>query len=63
MKGMKTREMEKLLLDNNFVMVRSNGHKVFSNGKVQVALSHQKEVSNGVVRKIKTILRKQNEII
>lgn len=50
MKPLKLKELVSLLEYNGFVLVRSNGHMVYANGIVRLAIAHQRIVSPGVVR-------------
>ena len=57
MKPMKTKDVEILLKKNNYLLIRSNGHKVFSNGKSSVAIAHDRVQSVGVMRTIYKTLK------
>ena len=52
MKQMRLIEVVRLLSENGFVMLRSNGHMVYGNGTVRVALAHDRNVAPGVVRQV-----------
>lgn len=49
---MKNKDLIRILKDNNFMLVRSNGHEIYSNGQISVAVPHGKEHSKGLVRRI-----------
>jgi len=57
MKPMRLNEAVKLLESNGFVLIRSNGHKVYAKGSVRVAIAHQPIVSVGVVRSVVKAVR------
>ena len=57
MKPMKLLEVIKLLEDNGFKLLRSNGHVIYGNGEARVALSHQRVVSVGVMRNVMKAIR------
>jgi predicted RNA binding protein YcfA (HicA-like mRNA interferase family) len=50
MKPLKLNELIKLLESNGFTLIRSNGHMVYANGIVRLALAHQRVVSPGIMR-------------
>lgn len=50
MKPLKLKQLVSLLESNGFVLVRSNGHMVYANGIVRLAIAHKRTVSPGVVR-------------
>ncbi len=52
MKQMRLKDIVSLLESNGFVLLRSNGHMVYGNGSVTVALAHDRNVSPGVVRQV-----------
>ncbi len=49
---MKNRDLLRILKDYNFYLVRSNGHEIYSNGQITVAIPHGHEHSKGLVRRI-----------
>ena len=49
---MKLREMERMLIQNGFVLIRSTKHRVYSNGKTQVIVPMHKEVNKYIAKKI-----------
>jgi|GEM_PF-3568133 len=49
---MKNRDLLRILREFNFFFVRSNGHEIYSNGKVTIAVPHGHEHSKGLVRRI-----------
>lgn len=52
MKSMKLTEVVKLLESNGFTFIRSNGHLIYGNGSVRIALAHQRVVTPGVMRSV-----------
>ena len=52
MKPMRFNEVIKLLETNGFTLIRSNGHMVYANGLVRIALAHSRVVSPGVMRSV-----------
>jgi predicted RNA binding protein YcfA (HicA-like mRNA interferase family) len=52
MKPMKFSDVIRLLEDNGFQLIRSNGHMVYANGIVRIALAHSRVVSPGVMRSV-----------
>ena len=55
MKRMKKREVEKLLLHNGFIYIRSNKHEIYKKGETMIQLSHgngNKEVKQTCLRHI-----------
>ena len=52
MKSMKLLEVVKMLELNGFTLMRSNGHLIYGNGVVRVALAHARIVSPGVLRSV-----------
>ena len=61
MKPMRFSEVVKLLEDNGFCLVRSNGHQIYANGGVRIALAHQRIVSVGVIRSVHKAIKQVNE--
>ena len=57
MKPMRLHEAVKFLESNGFILIRSNGHKVYANGTIRIAISHQPIVSVGVVRSVVKAVR------
>lgn len=51
---MKKKDLLRLLKDYNFVFVRSNGHMIYSNGTITVAVPNHMEHSRGLVRRLLT---------
>lgn len=58
MKPMKLIEIIKLLESNGFTLLRSNGHLIYGNGIVRIALSHQRIVTPGVMRSVEKAINK-----
>ena len=52
MKPMRFMEAIKLLEEDGFILIRSNGHIVYGCGTIRIALAHQRIVSVGVMRSI-----------
>ena len=52
MKPLKLNEVVRLLLDNGFVLIRSNGHSIYGCKTVRIALAHQRIVTPGVMRSV-----------
>lgn len=52
MKPMKTVEAIRLLEQNGFCLIRSNGHYIYGCKTVRIALAHDKMVTAGVMRKV-----------
>jgi len=49
---MKTRDLEKLLTDAGFVLIRLSAHRVWSNGVTTVAVPHARDVNKMMTRRI-----------
>lgn len=49
---MKNRDLVRILRDNNFNLIRSNGHSIYSNGIVTIAVPNHHEHSKGLVRRV-----------
>lgn len=49
---MKNRDLIRILINNSFQLIRSNGHAIYSNGIVTVAVPHKKSHNIGLVRRI-----------
>jgi len=49
---MRFNDLERILIESGYVLVRSSKHKIYSNGKNTVAIPHQKEVNKMMVRRI-----------
>lgn len=49
---MRTNDFERILKSMGFVLVRSNGHSVWSNGKQRVAIPHGRIINRMVVRRL-----------
>jgi predicted RNA binding protein YcfA (HicA-like mRNA interferase family) len=63
MKPTKLLECVKMLKQNGFTLLRSNGHSIYGNGRIRIALAHQKYVSPGVLRSVmKAIAMAKSEI-
>jgi len=62
MKPMKTNDAIALLVDNGFIQLRSNGHVIYGRGIVRIALSHDRMVSPGVMRKLLQAIKQAKSI-
>lgn len=60
MRPMKLAEVVRLLQENGFALVRSSGHDIYSNGRVSIALAHQRIVSPGVLRSVHKAIQRAN---
>ena len=60
MKPMRLQEVVKLLESHGFTLVRSNGHDIYSNGRVSIALAHQRVVTPGVMRSVTKAIERAN---
>jgi len=49
---MKTRDFERLLTNAGFVLVRVNGHRIWSNGQRHVAVTKDRTIHRGIARRI-----------
>lgn len=49
---MKRRDLEKILKEYGYVLVRSNKHYIYSNGKNSVAVPMKKDYTRGLARRI-----------
>jgi len=49
---MKNRDLIRILKEYNFVLVRSNGHSIYSNSIKTVAIPNHMEHSKGLIRRI-----------
>lgn len=49
---MKNNDLIRILKTYNFNLKRSNGHSIYSNGTITVAVPNKKEHSKGLVRRI-----------
>jgi predicted RNA binding protein YcfA (HicA-like mRNA interferase family) len=63
MKPMKFNEVTKLLETNGFTLIRSNGHIVYANGTIRIALAHSRVVSPGVVRSVYKAIKQAEQAI
>lgn len=52
MKPMKLNQVIKLLEQEGFSLIRSNGHTIYGKGGVRIALAHQRTVTPGVLRSV-----------
>lgn len=48
---MNTKDFERILREMGFQLVRSNDHKIWSNGQKNVAVPHQKEINKMIARR------------
>jgi predicted RNA binding protein YcfA (HicA-like mRNA interferase family) len=63
MTPMKLKDAVRLLESNGFILIRSNGHMIYGNGSVRIALAHQRIVTAGVARSLyKAIKEAKSEI-
>jgi predicted RNA binding protein YcfA (HicA-like mRNA interferase family) len=51
---MKNKELIRILKDHNFVLIRANGHMIYSNGTITIAVPNHMEHSKGLVRRLLT---------
>lgn len=49
---MKLKDLERVLKDNGYYIVRSSKHMIWSNGKVHVAVPRQKEINEMLSRRL-----------
>lgn len=62
---MKIRDLEKILVDNGFKLIRSSKHMIYSNGFNIIPIPHQKEcnkmLAKRIVKEIKRVKGDNNE--
>lgn len=61
MKPMKLNDVIKLLESYGFTELRSNGHIVYGNGQIRIALSHGRIVSPGVLRSVTKAIKQVSQ--
>lgn len=49
---MKRKEVEKILKEYGYTLIRSNKHMIYSNGKISVAVPNHMDYSRGLTRRI-----------
>lgn len=49
---MKRRDLEKILKEYGYVLIRSNKHYIYSNGQNSVAVPMKREYTRGLTRRI-----------
>ena len=59
---MKQRDVIRILIKNGFIISRSSKHLIYTNGKVTVAVPHQKELSKGLTRRLLCQAQLKHEI-
>lgn len=57
----KIRELNKILNENGYKIIRSNGHIIYSNGTHSIPVPNRKEIGGSLVAKILKQIKANNE--